>query len=400
MFVICPMLPVPTRPFFSSGPCAKPVEWQLENLQSFLSGRSHRSTVALELIQNVGDRLKILLGIPESYSVGLVPGSATGAMEVALWNLLGPRPVDVFWWDVFSGLWAHDISEELKIPHRLFTDFPPDVFRHYNPIHDLVFTWCGTTHGLWVGQDHSWLPTEREGLVMCDVTSAVMTTPLPWESLDVIGCSWQKGLGGEASTGILILSPRAVQRLKDYTPPWPIPRLLRLKNEGNLLQGLFSRGESLNTLSLLCVQEASYLIDLWEKRGGLSTAINKCRHNYSLVEAWCQQQEWIEFLVPDPDHRAHGPVCLKITDSHFQGLSTSEQWRFLKVMDSFLRENKAGFDCLNHALCRVPSLRIWCGPTVEASDISALLPWLYQAFCYAKETYLSSAPPKSVSAIL
>jgi phosphoserine aminotransferase len=383
------MRTVPNRPFFSSGPCAKPHEWRLNDLESFLSGRSHRSSEAVDLIQGVSNRLKNLLGIPDSYSVGLVPGSATGAMEIALWNLLGPRTVDVFWWDVFSGLWAHDISQELKIPHRIFTDFPPDVLSHYNPAHDLVFAWCGTTHGLWAGQDHSWIPSQREGLIMCDITSAVMTTALPWEALDVIACSWQKGLGGEASTGILVLSPRAMQRLEETTPPWPIPRLLRLKNNGTILQGLFSRGESLNTLSLLCIQEASYLIELWEKRGGLSQAIDKCHHNYTLVEAWCQQQEWVDFLVTDPMYRAHGPVCLRITDSQFQELSTSEQWIFLKLMDTFLRENKAGFDCLNHAQCRVPSLRIWCGPTVDAKDLSALLPWLSQAFFHAKEIYFS-----------
>jgi phosphoserine aminotransferase len=368
----------PERPFFSSGPCPKPVEWSVEGTSSFLGGRSHRSVPGLERIEKVIDGVKQLLEIPKDYRVLLTAGSATAAMEMALWNFLGPRPVDSLQWDVWSRVWTHDLVHELRVETHILEGPLPHVFSLGARDHDLVLTWCGTTHGMCVNHCDEWLLPSREGLVICDATSAVLTTHLPWDRLDVTAFSWQKGLGGEASLGVLVVSPKAMERLYSHTPSWPIPRLFRLKNKGGVIEGVF-RGEVINTCSLWIVEEALHLLDIWRDRGGLPAALKKTDENFSLIAHWCAHQEWIDFLEPYAPCRSRGPVCLKLTAPHFEKMQVADQWSFLNKMGDFLSIHQAGFDLINHALS-VPSLRLWCGPAVEREDIRRLLPWIEHAY--------------------
>lgn len=375
-------LPLPERPFFGSGPCVKPKEWKLENLSPFLMGRSHRSKDGLLLLETVISGLRSLLEIPSNYLIALTPGSATGAMEMALWNFLGPRTVDSVRWDVFSALWTENLAHQLKVPLSIIEGSVPGVLQEHCPDHDLVFTWSGTTHGVWVGETH-WIAPPHSGLVLCDATSTVLTTLLPWELLDVTAFSWQKALGGEAAWGVLVLSPKAMERLESYTPSWPVPRLLRLKEHGVILSGIF-RGETINTPSLLLAQEALWLLELWHRRGGQTAAITKTQQNFSLVESWCHTEDWVDFLVSYPPFRAKGPVCLQIIDPLFRSLSVAMQWEFLAHMGRFLAEHRAGFEVVNH-IRSVPSLRLWCGPNMESEDLMRLFPWLKIAFFVAQE---------------
>lgn len=370
--------PLPRRPFFCSGPCVKPSEWNLDHLQDFLMGRSHRSREGVALFQEIIEGLRNLLAIPSSYKIALTPGSATCALEMALWNFSGYRSTQVLLWDVFSRRWARTLRDHLRCPYQGIEGEVPNIFSSFSPEDDLIFTWSGTTHGVWVGPHHSFLERKEESLVLCDATSAVFTTDLPWHLLDATFFSWQKGLGGEASSGVLVLSPKALHRLKDYKPPWPIPRLFSLTDNASLIEGLF-RGEAINTPSMLLAQEQLFLLDLWQKKGGLSYAVKKTELNFSHVKSWCQKEEWIDFLVPYEPCRAQGPVVLKIVDKHFSSLPLSQQWYFVQKMEEFLAFHRAGFDCINH-IQAVPGIRLWCGPTMENEDLEALFPWLSLAF--------------------
>lgn len=357
------------RPLFGSGPCVKPYGFHWSSVSYPLVGRSHRSASGVHAVNSVIERLKQLLEIPQDYHVALVPASSTGAVEMGLWNFLGQRPVDVIVWDVFSQLWASTLQKQLHLETHIIQDELPHAFEQTHPEHDLVLTWCGTTSGLWVGPQSQWLP--REGLVICDAASAVLTTILPWRSLDITAFSWQKAFGGEASTGILVLSPKAMAHLERYTPSWPIPRLLRLKTlDGDVLHGLF-RGETINTISLFLIQEEQALLDFWLHHGGLSHAISKTDENYETLVRFVQSRPWLCFVVENPLYRARGPVLLRF-GSWFSHLSVPEQWRVLHNLESEFINRNIAFDFLNHAHS-FPALRLWCGPNVEPMEIMTFL---------------------------
>jgi phosphoserine aminotransferase len=361
----------------SIGPCVKPKEWTWDALDPALLGRSHRSAEGVQSIAELTQSLGQLLEIPDTHWVGLTPGSATGALEMALWNLLRPEtPIDVLEWDIFSQRWANSIEQELRLPVRRIGGSVPHVFQQLHPNHDCVLTWCGTTQGVWVGPYDDFLdrPDQCGGLVIADAASAVFTTTLPWEKLDVTTFSWQKGLGGEAGPGVIVLGPKALDRLNSYTPSWPIPWLMRLKDGAGLATGIF-RGEMMNTCSMMLMAESAALIKIWRQRGGLSQALAQNQRNFQAVAHWCQDHPWVNFAVTHGPCRAHGPVVLSIQEPRFKALDVPQQWAFLRDLAVFLAKNHVGFDVLNHAKA-FPALRIWCGPAVETDDLRALFPWI------------------------
>lgn len=371
----------PSRPFFSSGPCVKPIQWDWAALYGALLGRSHRSAEGVSEIAEVTNSLRTLLEIPDSHYVGLTPGSATGAVEMAFWNLLRPDiSIDVLEWDIFSAWWGHSIEKELKLPVNRISGPVQDVLACLNPKHDCVMTWCGTTHGVWVGENRDFLRSrsDSDGLLFVDAASAVMTTDLPWADIDVTSFSWQKGLGAEAGFGVLVLGPKALDRLRSYTPDWPIPRLMRLKDTQGIMPGIF-HGEMINTCSMLLVAEYRAIVEIWHKRGGLSQALRDTEQNFKAVEFWCKGQEYVDFSVDEPSYRAKGPVTLSILHPNFQSCSVPQQWDLLKKLGRFLSDHAAGFDLINHARS-FPALRIWCGPAVETQDLKDLFPWIDEGF--------------------
>ena len=383
----------PSRPFFSAGPCVKPKEWGLDCLKGALLNRSHRSPEGVARIDALTQSLRRLLEIPETYYVGLTPGSATGAIEMAMWNLLRPEtPVDVLEWDIFSQLWGHAIEHELKLSVQRLRGPVPDVLSQLNPSHDCVLTWCGTTHGVWIGAQDEFLDRYQDGggLVIVDAASAVFTTTIPWEKLDAVTFSWQKGLGAEAGFGVIVLGPRALERITQYTPSWPMPRLLRLKDANGLMPGIF-RGEMINTCSMLLVEECAAVVEMWDRRGGLSAALIQTQRNVQALTHWVANRDWIDFFVPPGPWRAHGPVVLTITDPKFQALDSTKQWLFLGLLGEFLHKNQAGFDVVNHARS-FPSLRLWCGPAVECSDLVALFPWIDLGFIEISKRFYDDFP--------
>ncbi|MGL4825426.1 MAG: phosphoserine transaminase [Alphaproteobacteria bacterium] len=371
---------LPKRPFFSSGPCVKYPGWSWDVLKNAKLSRSHRSGDGKALLKACLEKTRKLLEIPEDYYIAMVPGSTTGAMEMALWSFLGPRPVDVFAWDVFSNLWSYDIQHQLRLNNvRVFEapfGFLPDGHQA-SPDHDQVLAWCGTTAGVWV-PDETWLSPRGEGLVLCDVTSAVFATHLPWKRLDVTAFSWQKGLGSEAAHGMLVLSPRAMARLKASTPPWPMPRLFRMTFEGKVLEKLFE-GETLNTPSLLCVEDFLAALTWAETLGGLPKLVERSQQNFATLEAWVNATPWVDFVAKDPKTRSKTAVCLQVTDPRFEQLSLVAQYAWLGKLAHLLEQENAGFDIVNHNRMP-PSLRIWTGPTVELCDLQDFLPWLGWAF--------------------
>lgn len=374
----------PERPFFSSGPCAKYPSWSWQDLEKAPLSRSHRSPEGLTLLHEVIEKTRSILSIPSDYRIAIIAGSTTGAMETALWSLLGPKGVDVFSWDVFGALWAHDVQHELHLSDTRFFSAPfgqlPD-FSLTDPKRDIVFTWCGTTAGVWLPNAH-WISDHQEGLVFCDVTSAVFAVDLPWSKLDATAFSWQKGLGGEAAHGMLVLSPKAVKRLYEYIPPWPMPRLFRLMRNGNLIEELF-KGEVINTPSLLCAQDALNALNWIKLQGGMPEMLQRVEKNFQAIKEWVEKTPWIAFMAQALDISAKTAVCLKITDPTFQTLSTSDQWDFLHKMGQILAQEQVAFDVINHTLAP-PSLRIWCGPMVETSDLQRLFLWLEWAISSVK----------------
>jgi len=364
----------PNNPNFSSGPCSKRPGYDVSRLALDTLGRSHRSALGKAVLGRACRDTAELLGLPEGYRVGIVPASDTGAVEMALWSLLGPRPVDVFAWESFGQGWLTDVTRQLRLQGvRTFTaDYGalPDLGQA-DPDHDVVFTWNGTTSGVKV-PDAEWISDQRQGLTICDATSAVFAMELPWHKLDVVTYSWQKVLGGEGAHGVLILGPRAVERLESYTPPWPLPKIFRLTKGGKLIEGIF-RGETINTPSMLCVADYLDALDWLRGIGGVPAAIERSRRNLAVIEAFVDGRDWIHFLARDPAERSSTSVCLTVD-------LPDEQ---VKAMVRLLEQEGVAYDV--GAYRDAPAgLRIWCGATVEESDVQKLMPWLEWAYQSAK----------------
>ena len=369
----------PNNPNFSSGPCSKRPGWSLDALSHALVGRSHRSEACVTKIRDLLQLSRTLLEIPEDYLIAMVPGSDTGAFEMAMWGLLGSRPLTAIAWENFGLKWFED-AETLALDECQFRRAPygllPDL-SDVPPNHDIVFTWNGTTSGVRV-PDGDWISSERSGLTLCDATSAAFAMPLSWDKLDVATYSWQKCLGGEAAHGMLILSPRAVQRLETVSQNRPIPYLFSLaKNER--FNSTVVEGVTINTPSMLCVEDALDALRWGSSVGGLPALIARSQRNESIVSDWVENTPWIEFLAQDPKTRSCTSLCLTITDPAYAKLSLPERSRFIQDMTALLEREQAAFDIKSHQAAP-PGLRVWGGPTVEASDIQALLPWLEWAF--------------------
>jgi phosphoserine aminotransferase len=374
----------PANPCFSSGPCAKRPGWSEAALADALTGRSHRSSPGKARLKAVIDQSREMLGIPEDYRLGIVPASDTGAVEMALWSLLGPRGVDLFTWESFGAGWVNDTLKQLKLDDtRVFEagyGELPDLSQ-WDPARDAVFTWNGTTSGVRV-PDGDWIPDDREGLAICDATSAVFAMDLPWRKLDVVTWSWQKVMGGEAAHGMIALSPRAVDRLLGYSPPWPMPKIFRMISGGKLIEGIF-RGETINTPSMVCVEDALDGLAWGGKVGGLKGLIARSEGNLAAIAGWVENSDWAAFLAADPAVRSSTSVCLKIVDPWFEGLDADAQASVPKKIDALLEAENAAYD-INGYRDAPPGLRIWAGATVETSDLEALFPWLDWAYASVK----------------
>jgi phosphoserine aminotransferase len=370
----------PARPFFSSGPCAKPPGWSPSWLANAKTGRSHRSADGQAALRTLIASLKQLLDLPSDYKLAIVPGSDTGAFEMALWSLLGPRAVDVFAWDVFGRQWVRDIIDELKIANAVIHEAPfghlPDLSAA-SPARDIIFTANGTTSGVRV-RDFDWIAADRQGLVFCDATSAVFAQDLDWQKLDAVTFSWQKCLGGEAAHGVLILSPRAVERAQSHVPPWPVPKLFRLTRAGRIDTALFE-GQTINTPSMLCVEDCAQAV-LWANTvGGLRGLQARAARNAALVHDWMAVSEWAADPVADHRTRSLTSVVIGFADPRFGRLPEARQRGVVGKLAALLEAEGAAFDVAGHR-GDPPCLRVWTGPTVEAEDIAAVLPWLDWAY--------------------
>jgi phosphoserine aminotransferase len=374
----------PARPNFSCGPCAKHPGWQLQNLQDAALGRSHRAKPSKAKLKLAIDLTRAILRVPPDYRIGIVPGSDTGAVEIALWSLLGQRGVDVFAWESFSKGWVNDIVEHLKLKNaRAFVaDYGeiPDLGRA-DFDNDIVFAWNGTTSGVRV-PNADWIAADRRGLSICDATSAAFAQKLDWGKLDATTFSWQKALGGEAAHGMLILSPRAVERLETFTPSWPLPKLFRLTHGGKLIEAIFE-GETINTPSLMCVEDFIDALNWGKSLGGLDALIARADANSKALGDWVARTPWVDFLAADPKIRSNTSVCLKVVDPAIATLPQASQAAFAKALEDLLEKEKVAFD-IGAYRGAPPGLRIWCGATIETSDIEALTPWLDFAFAKTK----------------
>ena len=381
----------PNNPCFSSGPCAKRPGWSLNALRGAALGRSHRAKIGKTKLADVIEKTKAMLGIPKDYALGIVPASDTGAIEMAMWSLLGERGADVFAWESFGSTWAGDCKKQLKLKDlRVFNaDYGqlPDLSQA-DWKRDVVFTWNGTTSGVKV-PDGNWIAADREGLAICDATSAVFAMEMPWDKLDVVTWSWQKVMGGEGAHGMLVLSPHAVKRLESYTPSWPLPKIFQLTKGGKLIEGIF-KGETINTPSMLCVEDALDGLNWGEKLGGLSALLARSNANLAAIEAWVEISSWIGFLAASKEIRSNTSVCLKITDSWFNSLPKEEQEKGAKKIASLLEAEGVAYDIGAYRDAPV-GLRIWAGATVETSDLQALLPWLDWAYAQVKEQAAKAA---------
>jgi phosphoserine aminotransferase len=374
---------LPQRPHFSSGPCVKRPGWSLSNLSDASLGRSHRAKIGKARLEHAIELSKKLLGLPEGYVLGIVPASDTGAFEMAMWSLLGPRGVDVFSWESFGQTWASDIKNQLKLPNVRYFNAEygqlPNL-QQADKSHDCVFTWNGTTSGVRV-PNGDWIADDREGLTLCDATSAVFAMDMPWEKLDVVTYSWQKVLGGEGAHGVIILSPRAIARLESYTPAWPMPKIFRLTSKGKLNAEIFE-GSTINTPSMLCVEDLIDALEWSESIGGLSALMARSEKNLHAIEAWVAKTGWVDFLAVDKSIRSNTSVCLAIVDAAYKGLPAEAQAKIAKKIASLLESEKAAYDIGSYRDAP-PGLRIWAGATVETSDLEALFPWLDWAFAEA-----------------
>jgi phosphoserine aminotransferase len=377
----------PNNPNFSSGPCAKRPGFTLDALAGAFLGRSHRAAEPKARLAEVITLSRSILGIPADWRLGIVPGSDTGAVELALWSLLGARGVDILTFESFGEGWATDILKHLKLKDARVLSAPygqlPDLAA-VDPAHDIVFTWNGTTSGVRV-PNADWIPADRQGLAICDATSAAFAMDLAWDKLDVVTWSWQKVLGGEAAHGMLALSPRAVERLETYTPAWPLPKLFRLTSKGKIAEGIF-KGETINTPSMLCVEDAVDGLRWAQGLGGLPTLIGRSEANLDAVEAWVAKSDWSGFLAEYPAIRSCTSICLKITAPWFTALPADGQAKAAKQLASLLEKQGVAYD-IGAYRDAPPGLRIWAGATVETSDVVALLPWLDWAAATVAETF-------------
>ena len=369
----------PARPEFSSGPCAKRPGWAPENLQNAVLGRSHRSKLGKARLKEAIDRTREVLQVPDDYLIGITPGSDTGAMEMAMWSLLGPRPVQLMAFESFGKDWVTDVTKQLRIEAEVL-QAPygelPDLAKVRKDA-DLVFTWNGTTSGVRV-PDAAFIAADREGLTICDATSAAFAQDLDWGKLDVVTFSWQKALGGEAGHGMLILSPRAVERLESHAPAWPMPKLFRMTKGGQLNAEIFE-GSTINTPSMLCVEDYLDALRWAGSIGGLAELRRRADENLGVLEAWAQKTGWVAFLAEDPSIRSNTSVCLKVIDPRVTSLPEEAQADFAKKLASALEKEEVAYDVGGYRDAP-PGLRIWCGATVDASDLEALTPWLDWAF--------------------
>jgi phosphoserine aminotransferase len=370
----------PARPQFSSGPCAKPPGWDPAHLPHATLGRSHRSKIGKARLQHAIDLTRKVLGVPATHRIGIVPASDTGAVEMAMWSLLGARPVTMLAWESFGEGWVTDALKQLKLDATVlkapYGELPN--LSAVDPASDVVFTWNGTTSGVRV-PNGGWISDARAGLTICDATSAAFAQDLPWAKLDVATFSWQKVLGGEGAHGVLILGPRAVERLETYSPPWPLPKIFRLTKGGKLIEGIFT-GETINTPSMLCVEDYIWALEWAELEGGLPALMARADANAAALDTWVQATPWIEHLAADPAIRSNTSVCLRFADG---AVPDGDQAALVKQMASLLEAEGAAFDVAAYRDAP-PGLRIWCGATVDTDDIVALGPWLDWAWAQAR----------------
>ena len=361
----------PARPFFSSGPCAKPPGWSPQSLDSSALGRSHRGALGKAKLAEAIDRTHALLQLPADYRLGIVPASDTGAMELAIWSLLGTRPVTMLAWESFGAGWATDVAKQLKLDADIRTADYGEIadLSGIDPASDVVFTWNGTTSGVRV-PNTDWIAADRTGLTICDATSGAFAQDIDWAKIDVGTFSWQKALGGEAAHGMLVLSPRAVERLEREPAPRPLPKIFRLTKSGKLIDGIF-RGETINTPSMLCVADWLFALDWAERIGGLEALIARADANAAALDRWVQSADWIEHLAADPAIRSNTSVCLQFADRSDVEANKGRH----KAMAKLLETEDAAYD-IGAYRDAPPGLRIWCGATVDTADIEALGPWL------------------------
>jgi phosphoserine aminotransferase len=381
----------PSVPHFSSGPCAKRPGWAPQNLSGAVLGRSHRSKLGKAKLKRAIELTREVLEVPADYKIGIVPASDTGAVEMALWSLLGPRPVTLLAWESFGEGWVNDVVKELKLKDvttlKAGYGALPDLGK-VDPASDVIFTWNGTTSGVRV-PNADWIAADRAGLTICDATSAAFAQPLAWDKLDVVTFSWQKALGGEAAHGMLILSPRAVARLESYTPPWPLPKIFRMTKGGKLVEGIF-QGETINTPSMLCVEDYLDALEWAKAAGGLSGLRARADGNTRVISDWVSRAKWIDFLAADPAIRSNTSVCLKVVDPAITRLPADAQAAFVKGLAATLDKEGIAFD-IDAYRDAPPGLRIWCGSTVERSDVEALTHWLDWAYAKAKDALAQAA---------
>jgi len=381
----------PVTPHFSSGPCAKRPGWSLQGLTDAALGRSHRAKIGKAKLKRAIDLTREILEVPADYRIGIVPASDTGAVEMAMWSLLGQRPVTMLAWESFGEGWVSDVIKELKLKDATVLKAPygelPDLSK-VDFTSDVVFTWNGTTSGVRV-PNGDWIPSNREGLTICDATSAAFAQALDFSKLDVVTFSWQKALGGEAAHGMLILSPRSVARLESYKPAWPLPKIFRMTKGGKLNEGIFE-GETINTPSMLCVED--YLDTLhWAKSvGGLKALIARADANTQVIADWVARTPWVDFLAREAAIRSNTSVCLKVVDPAITSLSADAQSAFAKALAAAVEKEGAGYD-LGHYRDAPAGLRIWCGATIEADDVEILTQWLDWAFVKAKDALPKAA---------
>ena len=381
----------PAVPHFSSGPCAKRPGWSLQALTDAVLGRSHRSKIGKAKLKRAIDLTREVLNVPADYRIGIVPASDTGAVEMTLWSMLGARPVTMLAWDSFGEGWVSDVQKELKLKDVTILKAPygelPDLAK-VDPASDVVFTWNGTTSGVRV-PNADWIAADRKGLTICDATSAAFAQPLEFAKLDVVTFSWQKALGGEAAHGMLILSPRAVERLESYTPAWPIPKIFRLTKGGKINEDIFEGG-TINTPSMLCVEDYLDTLSWAKSAGGLSGLMARADANARVIADWVARTPWIAFLANDPALRSNTSVCLKVVDPAVLKLPPDVQAKFVKGIAAVLEKEGVAYDI--DAYRDAPSgLRIWCGSTEERADLESLTPWLDWAYAQAKDALPKAA---------